>query len=253
MQKKRKAQVTVFIILGIIIVAGILIFFFTKQETAKKQEIPPETQPIYSFVEECIRQTGIEGVYAVGKGGGYRNNYCEECKEDSVSVYYYIGKNNMPTKGVIQDEISNYIKEKIPNCINNFKNFPDYQIKQEEIKPQVTILDNNVIINAEYPILITKEKTTSFSEFKDIEIPIRLGLIYDSVKNIIDSQVQSNADALCLSCLEYMTDKNNLSVTLEDHPTELFFIKIIDNNTKINNMPYEFIYGEKYTQYEGWK
>ena len=60
MQKKRKAQVTIFIVLGIIIVAGILIYFFIRQETAKKQNIDSDVQPIYSFVEECIQQNSIE-------------------------------------------------------------------------------------------------------------------------------------------------------------------------------------------------
>src|SRR3989344_3752537 len=182
MQKKR-AQVTIFIILAIAIITGILIFFFAKQETAKKQEIPPEIQPIYSFIEECIKQTGKEAVYSISEHGGYYFSL-------EIPYYYIDGKTYIPTKEEIGNEIANGIDFELPFCTNNFTNFPDYNIKEGEIETNVNILDNSVLINVNYPIEITKgEKTSQLSQFEEIEIPIRLGIIYNAANEITQNQL----------------------------------------------------------------
>lgn len=76
-----KGQVTVFIIIGIIIlfaVAGIL--YVTKKgtlsdlETEKEpfiSEVPQEFQPLQSFTENCINQIGKRGLLILGEQGGY--------------------------------------------------------------------------------------------------------------------------------------------------------------------------------------
>jgi|SRR3989344_178516 len=247
MQKKRKAQVTIFIVLGIIIVAGILIFFFTRQETAKKPEIAPNIQPIYSFVEECIQQIGTKSVYAVGKKGGYYKSP-EISTKEGVPYFYYLGKNYMPEKQKVEQEISNYIKEKLPACINNFQDFSDFNIEQKEINVEIKILENKSIINVDYPITIAKGvKITSLEKFEDIEIPIRFGAIYDAVDNI--NQKQLNYTLACLSCFLNDSIEKDFYVSMEDYDEETVLVKIIDENTKINNQTFEFIYANKFEPY----
>jgi len=76
--KNKKAQVTLFVIIGaiILIAAGLFIVITTKQTSekiiaAKIAEIPVEFQPINDFVESCIYKTGKQGIKKIGFHGGY--------------------------------------------------------------------------------------------------------------------------------------------------------------------------------------
>lgn len=77
----KKAQVTIFIIIGIVILfafAGIL--YFTKNVvkeglTAEGEPIitsvPQEFQPVQTFTENCLNQLGKKGLLILGQQGGY--------------------------------------------------------------------------------------------------------------------------------------------------------------------------------------
>ncbi|TKJ17696.1 hypothetical protein CEE44_04150 [Candidatus Woesearchaeota archaeon B3_Woes] len=77
--KNKKAQITMFIIIGIVIliVAGIFISIRSTQqpppEKIMKQlaEMPVEFQPLNDFVESCISKTAKEGIKKIGFHGGY--------------------------------------------------------------------------------------------------------------------------------------------------------------------------------------
>ena len=79
----KKAQVTVFIIIGIIILftfAGIMYFTktFTKQsliaaEEPALAEIPSEFQPIQIYTDSCLTQIGKKALLILGEQGGYIN------------------------------------------------------------------------------------------------------------------------------------------------------------------------------------
>ncbi len=78
--KSKKGQVTLFVIIGIIILIAAGIFFTLRimfQQPSEQQiisrisEMPVEFQPINDFVESCIAKTGKDGIKAIGFHGGY--------------------------------------------------------------------------------------------------------------------------------------------------------------------------------------
>lgn len=81
MKTNKKAQVTVFIILGIVILAGAALYYLTKTEViAGKlspqtelavEEIPAEFTPVSLLMESCIEQTAEEGLAKIGERGGF--------------------------------------------------------------------------------------------------------------------------------------------------------------------------------------
>ena len=77
--KNKKAQITMFMIIGIVIliVAGIFISIRSTQQPPPEKiiseiaEMPVEFQPLNDFVESCISKTGKEGIKKLGFHGGY--------------------------------------------------------------------------------------------------------------------------------------------------------------------------------------
>ncbi len=246
--KKReiKSQTTIFIILAIIIVAIIAIYFVFRSNLSG-EKVEPEVEPIYSFIENCIQETGENAVYDIGQSGGYFI-ISEPSTNSGVAYYFDRGNNLMPSKERIEKEISDYVNNMIVFCINNFSDFSDFKLDMGQIESNVFIKPENVVINAKYPITITKgEKNYFFESFKDIEIKVRLNTIYKSVLEMINQQMENNNE-ICMNCIYGIAEKNNLYIEMLDYDDESIIFYIKDKNSKIKGENYVFRFANRYKE-----
>ena len=68
--KSKRAQVTIFIILAIIVVAGVVLYV-TLGDRLDLGGIPKEVEPAYSYYLNCIEERVSEGASILGQQGGY--------------------------------------------------------------------------------------------------------------------------------------------------------------------------------------
>jgi len=80
MNENKKAQVTVFIIAGIVLLFTVSIgtyMIITKQETVPSEtvieDVPVQFQKVISYVDSCVVKVSTEAVQKVGANGGYSN------------------------------------------------------------------------------------------------------------------------------------------------------------------------------------
>ena len=81
MRNSRKGQVTIFIIIGIVllIIAGIGIYLFnstgvanlTDTEFESTKTVDTNLRPIKMFVEKCMNDVGSKALKKIGRQGGY--------------------------------------------------------------------------------------------------------------------------------------------------------------------------------------
>jgi len=162
MSKKRgekKAQLTIFVIVGLVvlIVAGIFFIYIGKNNGSsdlKPESVPEEFKPVSNYVQSCIHQLGVEAVKKMGAHGGYINpldkeltpvnlrfDSADQTNSDLVSltgdsgslVPYYLhvpGKASpnqfslssaAPTIENMQYQISAYIIRELPRCVGGFE------------------------------------------------------------------------------------------------------------------------------------
>ncbi len=76
----KKAQTTIFMIIGLIIVIGGAIFFYSTQKVTKplepeikivQEQVPIEFDPIRKYANDCAYSISVEGLKIIGKQGGY--------------------------------------------------------------------------------------------------------------------------------------------------------------------------------------
>ncbi|MFH1440335.1 MAG: hypothetical protein ABIG89_07225 [Candidatus Woesearchaeota archaeon] len=76
---QKKSQVTVFIIIGIVILLAVGAFIYMKSITTKsgsslsliQEESPREFKPIQSFITQCLKEVSEEAIRKIGIGGGH--------------------------------------------------------------------------------------------------------------------------------------------------------------------------------------
>ena len=238
----KKAQLTIFVIAAIFVVGAVLLYFAFQQGLIQ-QPLNPDAERVYNFVQTCIEEKSIETIYQVGENGGYF--FPPNISLDSGTVIYYEnGRNLMPSKKQVEDEISFFLNEKLFFCTRNFIDFPDLQISQSEISTKITIEDEKIILNVNYPLTITKGEDKSLIKDFKIEIPIRLGIIYNSVAEFM--QTQKESEGICLSCLLEISEKNDLFVDMMDYDEQTTIFVFRDENSKIKDEIFVWVFANEY-------
>ena len=256
--RNRKGQVSIYMLLGLIILIGLGFVFYLRNDVSKGTEIqqvsrlPFEIGPIRNYVESCIEDVGKDGVEFIGRRGGYfiLPKYLTNEYLTKTAYYFYQSRNIMPTKAKVEQELSNYVNEELFFCINNFAPFRNQglEIESKGINISTIIDPNSVAFNVDYPLIAKKGASQiKLDSFTKSIANVRLGMIYKVSAEIINEQMK-DFDSICLSCIINFAIERDLYVNLQrlDNTTILF--TITDNNTKIDGFPYKFIFANKYRE-----
>lgn len=246
--KKKKSQVSVFIIIAIIIVAVIAIYFIVSENVPAigKEKIAPEVQPIYSFVQECVKETGENGVYYIGQTGGYFT--APNASTDYGIAYYYSkGENLMPSKTRIEKELGYYMDYMLAFCTQNFSDYSDFKVKTNAAKTTAKIEEGKVTFNVIYPVTISKgDKNYFFKNFEKTEIPVGLDRIYNLAYNLTQDTIK-NKNNICITCMHADAIDLNLFVEMNEHTdNETMIFTIRDDKLTIFGADYRFYFANKY-------
>lgn len=240
MQNKR-SQIAIFIILAILVIAVVALFFAFKQNFIKKEMSTKEVAPIRNFVQECVEERAEITIKIISEGGGY---YFPPKFSTNSGVTYYLKdeKNYMPSKKQIENEISENLAQNILGCAGNFSDFPDYIIERGNLSIKTAILNNKIDLDVNYPLTIKKENSSSLLQNFDVSLPARIGSIYDSVQQIVNS----SSEDLCLSCIAGISLENELSIDTFDYENNSVIFTILDNKSIINREPLKWVFAIEY-------
>lgn len=187
---EKKAQVTVFIILGLVLVGvvflGIYIFKNISESNKENDEKNLQTEAaqleqVNVYVKSCLEMAAKDSVYGViGQGGYDEIPVIEETMfegrpiEETEYIYnphlgapYYIvkGQKSLPTLEEVENSISQRAMNYFLDCANNLTalettNF-EFEISEEN-SMNVDINGNNVLFNLNYPFK-AKTKTSEYN------------------------------------------------------------------------------------------
>ena len=201
---KKRGQVTVFVIVGILILLALLLFFYLRAKTTiftPEIVVPQEVAPIKRYVESCVQDIGEKAVIKLGMQSGY-----VEIPEDiamnpeayiavggplKLPYWYLNGVDTSPTLSDIQSQISDYVSKNLKSCLRNFSDFDEFIIEEKgEIKTTTLIAEEVVIITIDYQLVIKNkkgDKITTLSKYTT-SVPVRLKKIYRLAKGIMGAE-----------------------------------------------------------------
>jgi len=238
---RKRAQVTIFIILAILIVGAIAGIFMFKDRIFSEQQYPSDILQIKNFVEDCLETTAENSLIRIGERGGYFLIFDEPSIEGRIPYYLEGNKKSIPTKQEIELNLAGFVREELSFCILNFKDFrEDFVIEHSLNKVETNILQGKTSFSLEYPITINKRGTETAYQLKDfsIDISVNLEKISSVANKIIQEQAQ-HPDSICLSCLYNLGLENNVHIDMLDYGNSTIFT-IMDDNSKINEGSYEW-------------
>jgi len=194
-EKGKKAQVAIFVIIALVIVAGIVIFFVFK-DSLMNGNVPGEFSPVFKAYEECIEEETKAGLDLAGTQGGRINpgeyipggEYAPSGNQLNflgfpVPYWFYVSgngiiKENVPTKSEIENELSVYIGDRIENC--NFEEFygQGFDILLEKPEVRMAISEKKVSVKVISPLTVSKENESAMKSQYDLSINSQFGGFY---------------------------------------------------------------------------
>jgi len=253
---RKRGQVTIFIILGILILIIVGSFFLIRSyseekraetEAEKVQQAIQMSASIKHYIESCLDSTGKKALLFVGKHGGYYELPPQSDTFFLMPYYFYDDKSHLISKEELEKQISNYINNELFFCVKNFVVFEEqgYVIKQEEVNTSTIIAKNKVILNVNFPVTLAKgESVQNIVEFTT-SINSRLGTIYDVIKELLEEQ-ENDPTSICVSCGVVLGIEHDLRVEMSFIEEGEIMFTIIDEKVPINHEPFEYNFINKY-------
>lgn len=255
---RKKGQIGLFIVIGFVLViaAGFLIYTNANSKVKEPEikqsfELSLVSVPVKSYVEACIQNTAKEGLLFIGLQGGYYNNppLFESYALLSIPYYFYLGANHFPSLESIEKELSQYIEENLPYCIDDFKSFNEigYKISYSNstIKANSRIGLENINLLIQYPISINKNNDISELKEYSSDINFNFNKIYSIVKYIILEQ-EKEKDSMPIGFIMDSAVTNNFIFEIIYPKDDSVIYTLIFNESKINNEHYIYDFAVKY-------
>lgn len=203
----RKGQVTLFIIIAIILVAGIIGFFLLKDRLFVKT-FPAKFQPIENYFLDCVKQKAQAGKEILADRGGWiyppdfspGSEYAPFSSQldfygIGVPYWYYLSGNNfvkeqVPSISKMEEQLSRYVKENLDCDFSDFES-QGYTINLTMRNVKVKINELNIDITVDADLNIIKEAESASQTSHKASMDSKLGRFYNSALKIYNYEKQS--------------------------------------------------------------
>ena len=201
----KKAQLTIFIIVAILIV-GIAVAYFALRNVITQEKIPASIEPIYTSFLSCVEENLLTGIDILESQGGYivmpefesGSKYMPFSSQldflgNPIPYWYYVSGNNIqkeqvPTKTEMQNQIADFVENKIASC--KFENYYEqgFEIITSTPDAKVSINNQDVEINFDMNLEINRGEENALIKNHKLIVSSNLGKLYDIAKDIYEQE-----------------------------------------------------------------
>jgi hypothetical protein len=201
---KKIGQISIFMIIGIVLVSTFLLFFVFREEIIEEATLKSEENP-ESILKSCMEDKIKEAIDVISLHGGYVNNklfknFKFEGEEAAINIAYLCYNQNDYLSCVnqkpmflqdLKQEIKNYISNKVESCFNemtNDFNKEGYETITDYRDFEVELLPKRVIVQTDSEITLTKSGETTKQENSKVQIASRFYEIASVVQELINQE-----------------------------------------------------------------
>ena len=236
--QKRKAQVTLFVIVAIVLVVAALLILLYAQglilpipEEESRAILGSQVEPVRSLISNCVEQVSSDALVLIGMHAGLYNYEDMEVIDFAGDKVVVVKKsdtgfvNRMPPKNEIERQFELYMQsegfEAIDSCTNRFRNF-DIEVTEGGKKITADINDDSVNVNVDWPLTLRKGRARLDTDARDLKINMKAGKVLSVANDIANMEAQGtvfegrNIDS-------YITQSGlklrDISLTAQHYPT----------------------------------
>lgn len=263
---KKRGQVTLFIIIGIVVLFLFAIVFQYIRAMSDVQQPSESFDSFTKYVTACIEKSSAEAGYYIVLHGGMQQVparnvnflYMEEGNPVLTQATLFSDKSSgrniyMPSHSEMEDNYAERIKRDLFDCVDDFSVYEKmgYNISYTEPRVYVDIERDYSLIDVKFDINVSLGNShKSFESFASERVPLRLGRLYDAGERIVNSN-NPHIDATYARSLENQ-DINAYAFHMPSQDSWIYVIQDVSEplkeyNKKHNSGQYPtYIFGEHY-------
>lgn len=206
----RKGQLSIFVIVTILIVVGIVLFFAFSKDFLNKSV--NKNEAVLGSIRECLDFTTRNSLYLVTYQGGYNH---EPEKHFSFSpvffpYYYHEGDIFIPSIDVIEKEMAEYVDENLIFCIEEIDS-SGFNISYGESITEVKIGEEEVTYVVDMSIVLKNDESSVVLELKDGPVYYSSNFLklYE-ISEFYVEDLKDDPNYYCISCVGEMALNSNL-------------------------------------------
>lgn len=219
-----KGQVTVFIIVGIVIVLVLGITIFLMQKVAKErlqaeaeQPLVLREEPLQQAVDDCVQDSLERAVFFISRQGGYYRTPPPYFEFAVFNVPYYFDQQilSVPTKVEVEKNLAEFIRHDFAVCEEEIKRFPQKITIAGKPTVQVSLFPSTIRATVAIPLhLHIGESIVTVDQFQ-AKISSELSTILE-VRDLLLQEQEKYPEAVRLSEVVHLAEERNIPFTLEN-------------------------------------
>ena len=241
----KRGQITVFIILGIVIVAVIVLLFAFRKDIistpATTENLNKIMRDINKHIEGCMEDSAEDPLNRIALQGGYLEVPADSYRlwDDTTVSYLCYNQpevdrcmNRLLTRENMEVQLEKAIKNELMQCIDvqQFQSsgiLKTYDvIAKNQIELDVVIARTDVLLELKFPITLksTKDENVVSEDTFNVNIEKPLGDLYDVAMDIIDAETALGK----FDTLTYMLSKTGrYTIYLQQpYPDKIYAMKL---------------------------
>ena len=240
----KKAQITFFIFLGILILIFLSVFYFDNSDSTflSQSEFKSEVDSFKQYLSECAKLATHNNIALIGLRGGYIN--LQEpyftTLNFSTNYLYYDGKDQVPNITTVRAQLSLGVSHDIKQCIN-LTPFPNVEFI---INNDPTILmefdKESTLFLINWNIIVQKDSFSFPTSEFTINYPISLLSFIDTAQKIVD-MTKANPDFIDVAYLL----QQDVNTTIVKYSNDTLVYQLTKPDNTIDGLPYYFIFASK--------
>ncbi len=261
---KKRGQVSVFVVIGLILLVIVSLWLYFQRETALQPEridVPMDVKSVQEYVEQCLQKIAEPGAYLLAFNGGIFPEVLDDQPVQSlVSDYLLTDQRILPylfvngrkksldeITGRAEQHLSAYIQQNLPAC-TDFAGFLERGmfITEGPVRAETTISPTKMSVVVDYPLAIVKEEKTYQVRKFSAEIPVRLGLLLKIVDEVT-GLVLADSSRTHLPAFSRISARHNVRITVLPYDQEVTVYTLYDNDGRfwIDGAPFIFWFSVK--------
>ena len=220
---EKRGQVTIYVILGIVVLAVLASVFFLKDYVLKSQferesektKVSNDFLPMYTSYSNCVSEITQDGINVLALQGGYieipRYEYVVNPlipfsnkldvfgdKKIETAYWFYetgngIQTEKIPTLNEMQQSLGEYINQNLYSCTSNFTGYEDFNVNNfNNFNTKVQITDSKVFVEVLSDLNFDYKGVNQKFDNLKVTVNSNLGYLYSKAIELYNKEKQEN-------------------------------------------------------------
>lgn len=206
---RKRGQVTIFIIVGIILMFSVALFLYFRNISiplSELEDVPSAYTPVQNYAQACVGMLSKRAIVLLGVQGGYLqlpqkiasnpDSYVSIVPNGEIKLpyWYYHGESRVPSIKEMENAIATYVSTNLMSCLQNFTPLRQQFVITPvgDITSLTIIGEDDVTVRTMYPLSVQRAgetETVSITKFT-AHIPVHLRRMYELAADIMQAENQ---------------------------------------------------------------